>query len=317
MDNSTNLLGVLEIILKWRKHIIIATILSAIVAALVALFGMDEYYKSSAQLYPVNQTLSDRSSMFNLTAAPTSSYYGDKNDVSRVLSISNSSTVMDEVIAKYKLADHYKIDKTKKFWKTLVRKEFKDNYSAIKTERDAIEITLYDTDPQLAADIVNDIVNMVDSQNSIVVKEFRERMLTSFTNDSVAQTQKLKAISDSLTYLANRYDIDVKTSEFGKSIIVGGNFQSREIVKALANEQANLTEEYLIRSNIKGQIKVSLQNKASSLHVLEQAFPADKKSKPVRWLVVASTMFGVFVFSILGALAVEQIKTIRTQLKKD
>ncbi len=315
-NNSTNLLGVLEIVLKWRKHIIIATIISAVIAALVSLFVMDEYYKSSAQLYPVNQALSDRSAMFNINSAPTVDYYGDKNDVNRVLSIANSSTIKDEVIAKYNLIEHYKIDTTSKIKRSLVRKEFKDNYSAIKTERDAIEITLYDTDPQLAATIVNDVVHMVDSLNSVVVKAFRERMLTSFVNDSVLQTQKLKLISDSLTYLANKYNIDVKTSEFGKSIIVGGDFQSREIVKALANEQDNLTEEFLIRSNIKGQIQVSLKSNASSLHVLELAFPADKKSKPIRWLVVMSVTFGVFVFSILGALAIEQIKNLRLQLNR-
>jgi capsular polysaccharide biosynthesis protein len=316
MDNSTNLLGVIQIVLKWRKHIIIATVAAAIIAALVSLFVLDEYFKSSTQFYPVNQGLSDRSAMFNTTGTSTVNYYGDKNDVNRVLSIANSTNIIDEVISKYNLVAHYKIDKNKKFWKTLVRKEFKDNYSAIKTERDAIEVTLYDTDPELAATIVNDIVGKVDSLNSIVVKEFRERMLNSFTTDSATQIQKLHLISDSLTSIAQRYNISVRISDYGENVIEGGDFHSREIVKALVKEQENSSREYLNRNNIKDQLQISLKNKASSLHVLEPAMPADKKSKPVRWLVVVSVAFGVFIFSILGALAIEQLKTVQEQLRK-
>lgn len=49
------------------------------------------------------------------------------------------------------------------------------NYEAIKTERDAIQISLYDTDPKLAADIINTIVHRVDEINKQHAKDAKSK----------------------------------------------------------------------------------------------------------------------------------------------
>lgn len=66
--------------------------------------------------------------------------------------------------------------------------------------------------------------------------------------------------------------------------------------------------------NIKGQMAVSLRNTESSLFILEQAFPADRRTKPVRSLVVLVTVLITAFVSVIGVLLIEEAKEIKKQL---
>src|SRR5579863_3557896 len=160
MDKEFNLVAALRIILKWKKPILILVVVSAIVSAFFSVFVMDEYFLSWATFYPKNLYLDDRAMIFNSEKTGGQiEYFGTKNDVSRVLSIANSAQLMEYIIDSFKLAEHYKIDKNSKFWRTKVRKKFDKNYDAIKSEHDAVHVSIYDTDPKLASDMVRAVVD--------------------------------------------------------------------------------------------------------------------------------------------------------------
>jgi len=46
-------------------------------------------------------------------------------------------------------------------------------------------------------------------------------------------------------------------------------------------------------------------------YIIEAAEPALTKAKPVRWMIVALTGLGAFVFSILMAIFLEKFKTVK------
>jgi hypothetical protein len=52
----------------------------------------------------------------------------------------------------------------------------------------------------------------------------------------------------------------------------------------------------------------------SSLYIVEKAFPADRREKPVRWLVVTLTVLITAFVSLIGVLLIEQIREIKQQL---
>ena len=160
MDKEFNLIAAIRTILKWKKHILILTVASGIIAALFSVFVMDEWFLSWSTFYPTNQSLNDRSAIFNTDASTQVEYFGTKQDVNRILTIANSNPVIDYVIDSFHLAEHYQIEKTSNYWKTKVRKKFEKKYEAIKTEHEAVQVSLYDTDPKLAAAIVNAKVSM-------------------------------------------------------------------------------------------------------------------------------------------------------------
>ena len=44
---------------------------------------------------------------------------------------------------------------------------------------------------------------------------------------------------------------------------------------------------------------VALKGKLSSLYVVQKAYPATKKSKPIRWLIVVGSVFLTLAFSVV------------------
>lgn len=317
MDNEYNLLGVIKVLLKWKKQILYATIGAGIIAAGYSWFFMDDYYKSYTTVYPINLAYNDRAAVFNLDHVE---YYGNKEDVNRVLSISQSGPIEGYVIEKYKLAEHYKINKERKAWRSKVQKEFESNYKAIKTDQGAIEISLLDTDPKLAVDILNDVTNEIDRIYRSSLNESKKQQLESFTKQMIKEQQLIQSWGDTLSDLGQKYHITVRAGSGGGArkadvdIVEGADLKAVELYKAINARQKNALIEYNAHSNIKGEIEISLQNDRKSIAVIDSPTIADKKEKPVRSLICITTMLLTFVFSIFSILFIDQIQEIRKQL---
>jgi capsular polysaccharide biosynthesis protein len=312
MDKEFNLLTAIRIILKWKKQILILTVASGIIAALFSVFVMDEWFLSYSTFYPTNQSLSDRSAIFgNETQVE---YFGTKSDINRVLTISNSVPVIDFIIDSFKMAEHYDISKDKKYWKTIVRKKFEKNYEAIKTEHDAVRVSLYDTDPKVAAAIVNTVVRKTDELNKQHVTESKQKTY----NAIVEQTAKLQLTADSyidtLATLGERYKVKVSSGADGTILVDGSDYHAVQLYKSIMAKQTNAARELNNLTNIQGQLNVSLQNNETSLYVLEAAFASDRREKPVRSLVVIMTVLITGFVSLIGVLLIEQIRDIKAQL---
>lgn len=311
MHQEFNLIVAVKTILKWKKHILVLTLLSGIIAGLFSVFVMDEWYLSYSTFYPVNQSATERNAIFG---SEVMDYYGGKADVNRVLTVANSVPVIDFIIDSFQLADHYRVSKQKKDWRTIVRKKFTKQYEAMKTERDAVQISLYDTDPITAAAIVNTIVNRVDllnKQNSI---EQKKKTYRAIDEETAKLQNSISNYIDTLATLGQQYKIKVSSGADGTVIVDGTDYKAVQIYKAIMSKQNNATREYNNLLNIKGQLEVSLKNNETSLYVLEKAFPSDKREKPIRSLIVLITMLITAFVSLLGVLLIEEIKDIKAQL---
>jgi len=312
MDKEFNLLVAIRIILKWKKQILILTVASGIIAAVFSVFVMDEWFFSYSKFYPTNQALSDRSAIFgNETKVD---YYGDKADVNRVLTIANSIPVIDFVIDSFKLAEHYYVSKDKKYWKTIVRKKFEKNYEAIKTEHDAVQVSVYDTDPKIAAAIVNTVVRKVDELNKQHVIESKQKVYDAVGAQAANLQDDVTSYIDTLAALGEHYKIKVSTGADGTVLVDGGDYRAVQLYKSILAKQTNAARELNNLTNIKGQLSVSLQNNETSLYVLETAFASDRREKPVRSLVVIITVLLTGFVSLIGVLLIEQIREIKSQL---
>jgi len=312
MDKEFNLLVAIRIILKWKKQIMILIVASGIIAALFSVFVMDEWFLSYSTFYPTNQSLSDRSAIFgNETQVE---YFGNKSDINRVLTIANSVPVIDFIIDSFKMAEHYQISKDKKYWRTIVRKKFEKKYEAIKTEHDAVQVSLYDTDPKVAAAIVNTVVRKVDELNKLHVTESKQKIYGAIIEQAAVLQADVNTYIDTLASLGEKYKIKVSSGADGTIIVEGNDYHAVQLYKAIMSKQNNTTRELNNLSNIKGQLNVSLQNSETSLYVLETAFASDRREKPVRSLVVLITVLITGFVSIIGVLLIEQIRDIKAQL---
>ncbi len=311
MDNEYNLLGVIRVLLRWKNQIFIATFCATILAGAYSWFFMDDYYKSYATIYPINMAFNDRAAIFNMEKVE---YYGSKDDINRVLTIAQSAPVADYIINKYGLVAHYKISKEKKYWRTKVQKEFDENYKAIKTDQNAIELTVYDTDPKMAADIVNDVINLVDSTYRNLEIGSKRLQLETFKKQLLVRQQNVEKNSDTLAILEKQYKITVKSGSDRTDIVEGNDYKAVQLYKTIYAKQKNALSELNFNTNIKEQIENSLENDSKVLAVIDSPTIADKKEKPVRWVICVTAMLLTFVFSLFAALFFDQIQEIRKQL---
>lgn len=263
-----------------RKFIISMTILGMLIGIITS-FILPEYFRSKTILYPISMTMADRNIIFGQQQGQQEfSYFGNKYDASRILQVANSSEVIDYVINKYNLSTHYKYAKVEKYLNTKVKEEFLDNYHALKNDKDAIEITLDDTDKKMCAEIVNDIALKIDE---------------------VATRPVIEGKAKIISMLGIEYEKKKKLLDEAKK-------------GSMLNNLENLNAEIKQLSEALTQYNVSANDKFSSITILEKAVPAEKKSRPVRWILVSVSTIGTFVFCLLLTVVMTQVRYLKGQL---
>ncbi len=304
MNDSFNIIDLLKILGKWRRAIIIITSISLVGSIVVSLL-MPEYYKSQTTFYASNPALTDRQTLFNTQGRGESTieYFGTKKDVDRVLSIAKSSYLSSYIIYKFDLFKHYDIDTANtKYYLTKVNKEFEANYSPIKTDLGGIEITILDTDPKMAADIANEIVRKIDEINKMMVLENKKKIIKMFNDEKERKEIRVSQLSDSLSSLRSL----VKTNN--------GDNKISEKIQILKTRFDNTLDELNEISLLYEQHSLSTSEEISTLAVVEKAYSAEKKSKPIRWLIVVSSTFIALIFSIFCVIILEKYHQIKPEL---
>ena len=169
-----------------------------------------------------------------------------------------------------------------------------DNYAVYKTDKDAIRINLIDTDKDLAAKIVNDIVATIEYETSKPIKANKQKLSETFTAKLKEKEAELETQYIALTQM---------------------QMKSSSIQYNLAKENYSiLTEEYKEIKKLAEQYEIAADQEMPGIQIIEPAYAAERKIKPVRSkIVIASTLF-TFFFACLAALLMEQIKWIREQL---
>lgn len=315
-ENSYSLVGIINVIIRWKKQILILVAVSSIVGIIVS-FVMPVKYKSEAIFYPVNPALTDRQMLFNEKGTDQYiDYFGSKNDINRMLSIAYSANVLDYLINTYKLQEHYKIDTTDRLWRWKTREELLDNYEAKKSELGAVEITVIDEDKMLAAEIANKVVALIDKQSKDIIISNKQKILALYNDKLTSKSIEVSGTADSLAKMRVRYNIQELESPDGQILLVKGNDPTAvEMFKILLRRQMNAIKDLNVITTIYEQHNATLKDDVSAVYIVENAYPAEKKSSPIRWLICASAFLGALFLGVIGALMAEQISSISKQVK--
>ncbi|MFI5172337.1 MAG: Wzz/FepE/Etk N-terminal domain-containing protein, partial [Chitinophagales bacterium] len=154
MEQSNDIVKLIQILFKWRKPILIVTVLVAVASCIITWFFMPDYFKSSVTFYPSNPIMTDRQVLYSQSSGEIEiDYFGSAGDIDRILTIAKTSSIIDYIINKYHLIEHYGFDSTKTLARYNAKKKFIKNYKAIETEYGAVEISIWDVDKNLAMDM--------------------------------------------------------------------------------------------------------------------------------------------------------------------
>lgn len=304
MDNSFNNLSLVQLILKWKWHIIIITVAAAICGAVFSSSAfITPLYKSEAVAYPANINP-----------------YSDESETEQMLQIINSQSIMDSIVEKYDLWSDYGIDKNDKFAKTYMVNEYRGKIKISKTPYEAVSITVSDKDPFVACNIAKDILNFYDKKVHELHNQKVGEVVAMYERQLRLKQHDIDSLKQRVVEIGTQHGITEYTGvsrEVTRSYLNGSAkaAELKENMELYGADILDLTTKIQAESNTYVSIKVDYEQELrfynSNLtysNIVTDPFPADKKSYPVRWVVVALCGLGAFLFSILLVFIIENRK---------
>ena len=307
------------------KTLIAVGFLAAVAASGVSLM-LDEYYESTVVMFATSQhSLGEQ--FFEETKKNDLLAYGETEDAERLLQILNSHRIRNRIIEKYDLYTHYNIDPSEPGAKTDMALTYGSNVSANLTRFGSIRVQVLDTDPELARDMANDMAFLVDSVANSMRNE-RANEAYKLALGALAQTsEQIAQAEDSLATLhaLGIYDFETQveglTAQYGMAVASGRSAAANTLKKdlerlgTLANGYNNLSayleaayeQQSLLKKRVE-LMRVDAETQLSSSFIVDYASAADKKAKPVRWLIVVMTSVVAVGAAFLAMLAWETLQ---------
>jgi tyrosine-protein kinase Etk/Wzc len=227
MSESNSLFGIIQLIWKWRKYLIASIIFINLIVAVV-LFLKPNYYQAQTSFYAANPTLGNPTPLGY--DDQKSFVYGTAEDLDRLQSIATSDEIINVIISKFRLYDHYRYDSLSATSRHNLRLAFKKNYSVTKSKLDAVVISVEDTDPAKAAEIANFAREYTDQVAQSIIKNTQGDVLNTFTENIIEQKAFTKSLADSLELLKSKFNL------------IQFDYQARAYSEEIVSAQSNLSE---------------------------------------------------------------------------
>lgn len=303
-----------------RKNVLIILIAAALLAVLFSspLF-IKPLYKSTAILYPTSSN-SISKALISTTFQSDKDIleFGESEQTEQMLQVLNSNRIRDKVIEKYNLMAHYNIKPTSKYPYTKLNRLYENRIKFRRTEYNAVKITVMDTDPELSAEIANDIAELFDSTMNTMQKEVAVKAYELVKNEYDALCDEMAALEDSLNTLRRLGVFDYEKQvemlsqqlavELGKGNQTGiNNIQKHldiladyggayyAISERLDHDRLQLS---LVKSKYE-EAKVDATENIPHKFVVTSAFKAEEKAYPIRWVIVTITVASTFILLLL------------------
>jgi len=290
-----------------RENFKIFVIVAIVAVALSAIFSGPSFikprYKSVAVVYPVNISL-----------------YSDESQTEQMLQMFEASLIRDSLINKFNLYERYEIDKGEPSSKFYLYQEYNDRVVTSKTQYESILLEVFDEDPEVAKQMADEVLHQVNN----TVKYLRNRR-------GLNKSESFRVQMDFQLMLIDSLERKIRDLSKEKRLL-SYEAQTRELVRGYVDELAknknsDATKElrdWLENLQESGSLLQTLQNvndyAAEQYGVLAMKFldwraiayedldyidvvvspdVADKKSWPVRWIIVMTTLIGALLLTLI------------------
>jgi tetratricopeptide (TPR) repeat protein len=259
--------------------------------------------------------------------------YSEESETEQMFQILQSQDIVDSVINNFDLSKHYKISPDYKYYKTALYYEYSQNIKIEKTPYDAVRIEALDKDPVMATDIVNAIIDFYNKKvermhkgKYLEVMDMYKKLLAKKEHDIDSLKMDLYNLSVESGLLGYDQSSEEIMRGYLRTVTSGaaGNINSSEVKRLKENMEKAGGDLILLTESIKNEARAYTAFKVeyedalrfynahlTYCNVITHPFPSDKKSYPVRWLIVAMTFILTFFFSIVIILMVENLRVYR------
>jgi len=314
-----------------KKWILILLSFVAFVAAVIISLSITPRFKSGVVLFPA-ASVSLSKSLVETSSISTDNRdvlsFGEDEEAERMLQILHSNQIKDHIVRKFDLMNHYEIDMNKPYPYTKLENKYKGNIKFRRTEFMSIEINVLDEDPQMAADMANEIAAYIDSAIHIMQKERAIEAFNTVEKEFFNAEKEIRLISDSLQKIRQLGVIDYESQASAlntayASAISRGDRNAADIILGRMNTLSRYGGGYIelsqkLQSEILrlGQLKskyvsakVNVEQSIPQIFIVDRAMKAERKAVPKRSLIVLITTFSTFALSLLILLIIDQVKS--------
>lgn len=287
-------------------------------------------------MYPASSN-SISKSLLNENASPKQDIleFGEDQQTEQMLQILNSNRIRDKVISRFNLAGHYGIEPGGKYFQTRLYNRFNSNITFKRTEYMAVKISVLDKDPQLAADMANEIAALLDSVKNDMQKARAMKGFKIVEAEYLLQQKQVLEMEDSLTLIrklgvqdyesqaemlnrqlameiakGNSRGINALEEKLKVLATYGGPYVS--LRDALVNEKKQLS---FIKARYE-EAKIDAFEEIPQKFIVEKAEKADRKSYPIIWIIVLLSTLGTLLAGMLVIFIVERSPEFLHKLKQ-
>ena len=313
----------------WEKRapLFFISILSAVLSMIIS-FTITPLFRSTVVMFPTTNASVSKSLISDNYSGRESIYeIGTEEQSEQLLQVLHSEEIRSRIISKYNLLEHYDIDPDSKYPKTKLYALYKKNITFRRTEFMSVIIEVLDKDPQIAADIANDIASLTDT---VFNKMLKQRSYEAFLlvqkeyNDMVRNLQNIK---DSLDYIrnmgVNNYITQAERyyEAYGKALL-DGNTRALGVLEQKINTISKFGGAYVSLSfqeefeserlsRIKQRFteaKLELEQNLPHKFIIDSAFKAEKKVYPKKSIIVLVSTISAFLIALIMFTFVDNLK---------
>ena len=310
----------MQVIFGYKKQLALIGIVAIILSAIFSgPYFITPLYKSTVILYPTaSNSISKVLLSDNFNNTKDILEFGEIEQTEQMLQVLNSNKIRDRIVSKYNLLNHYEIKPDSKYKMTRLYEEYESNFEFRRTEYMAVKISVYDKDPQLASFMANDVAELVDSTINHMQKKIAKKAFRIVEVEYNKLKDEIRAKEDSLTVLRKFgvHDYESQSEMFNRQLAIemakgndisisrlekkletlatyGGPYVS--IRDALEHDKKQLSQ---LKAKYE-EAKVDANESLPHTFVINTAYKAEKKTYPIRWLIVVITTFAALFFAIL------------------
>lgn len=343
-----SLLFIVDLIKKYLLYIVAVVVLSCIAAIVLTMpaFYPPEYNSSLV----VFTHAPERYDMDNIFERQPGMYtYGDSKEAEKMINIAESEELQLAVIDSLDLWSAYGIDKENdahpKFY---VLENYRGNVSVKRVSGNGIQIDAYATDPQLAADIVNTVVYLLNQFNRQMMHGSKGPLVQVLSQGEAELEARINELSDSVRTIRKKYHIlrsltqsevmaeqvliaqgelaeaEARSgansaparakrrklealTESGPTMNLASFQEGLDLVMTLEEQIQTMSQELGFLRRRAQYIQTLSASEYNTIVVPSKALPADKKARPVRWVIMVAAFLVSFLVSVIAIVLIDRL----------
>lgn len=331
VNNDFNSQNILFFIYQWRKQLMIVGIAAAIVSSIAAMLIRNKY-ESAVVIFPATTNSISKSLLNDNYVKEDVLQFGEEEQAEQMLQILNSESIRGRIMQKYDLMNHYEIEPDSKYRRTQLSDEYESNVSFKRTKFMSVEIKVLDWDADTAALIANDIAALYDSTKLSIQRSRSGAALKIVEQEYFARIQEIEDVTDSIKKINELGLLDYKsqsentTKQYTNAIAKGNTQAARKLegklniiakcgsrYEGFRNKSKLMHKQLIIIKTKYEQAKVDAEQALPQKFIVSNAYPAEKKSYPVRWIIVAVSTLSTLLFAIIFILLLENLKQFKSK----